>query len=53
MEEVRGAKFGDDTNPLLASVRSGARVSMPGIMDAILNLGMNDKAVEALVKKIR
>ena len=51
VEEVLGAKFGDDTNPLLVSVRSGARVSMPGMMDTVLNLGMNDKAVEALAKK--
>ncbi len=51
VEEVLGAKFGDDTNPLLVSVRSGARVSMPGMMDTVLNLGMNDKVVEALAKK--
>jgi len=44
-------KFGDDKNPLLVSVRSGSRVSMPGMMDTILNLGLNDKTVEALSKK--
>ena len=44
-------KFGDNTNPLLVSVRSGARVSMPGMMDTILNLGLNDKTTEALSKK--
>jgi len=51
VEEVMGAKFGDNDNPLLLSVRSGARVSMPGMMDTVLNLGMNDKAVEALATK--
>ncbi|MEA2096522.1 MAG: pyruvate, phosphate dikinase [Candidatus Cloacimonadota bacterium] len=50
-EEILGAKFGDNTNPLLLSVRSGARVSMPGMMDTVLNLGMNDNAVEGLAKK--
>ncbi|MFO7897177.1 MAG: pyruvate, phosphate dikinase [Candidatus Cloacimonadales bacterium] len=50
-EEIMGAKFGDNTNPLLLSVRSGARVSMPGMMDTVLNLGMNDAAVEGLAKK--
>ena len=45
-----GAKFGDATNPLLFSVRSGARVSMPGMMDTVLNLGLNDKTVEGLVR---
>ncbi|MEA3287538.1 MAG: pyruvate, phosphate dikinase [Candidatus Marinimicrobia bacterium] len=50
-EETMGAKFGDPENPLLISVRSGARVSMPGMMDTVLNLGMNDSAVEALAKK--
>ncbi len=44
-------KFGDNTNPLLVSVRSGSRVSMPGMMDTILNLGLNDKTVEGLSKK--
>ena len=51
VEEIMGAKFGDATNPLLFSVRSGARASMPGMMDTILNLGINDVVVEALVKK--
>jgi pyruvate,orthophosphate dikinase len=50
-EKIMGAKFGDNTNPLLLSVRSGARVSMPGMMDTVLNLGMNDDAVEGLAKK--
>ncbi len=60
MDEVRaalrdvemqiGKKFGDTTNPLLVSVRSGARVSMPGMMETILNLGLNDETVEAMVK---
>ena len=44
-------KFGDNSNPLLVSVRSGSRVSMPGMMDTILNLGLNDKTVNALSKK--
>ncbi len=51
IEEILVAKFGDNTNPLLLSVRSGARVSMPGMMDTVLNLGMNDNAVEGLAKK--
>ena len=46
-----GAKFGDKDNPLLFSVRSGARVSMPGMMDTILNLGLNDETVQGLIKK--
>jgi pyruvate, orthophosphate dikinase len=46
-----GAKFGDYENPCLLSVRSGARASMPGMMDTVLNLGMNDNTVEALIKK--
>ncbi|MFL0251173.1 pyruvate, phosphate dikinase [Clostridium neuense] len=50
LEEITGKKFGSDTNPLLVSVRSGARVSMPGMMDTILNLGLNDKTVEAVKK---
>ena len=60
MDEVRaalrdvemqiGKKFGDSTNPLLVSVRSGARVSMPGMMETILNLGLNDETVEAMIK---
>ena len=51
LEEVMGKKFGDTENPLLVSVRSGAPVSMPGMMDSILNLGLNDIAVEGLAKK--
>lgn len=51
LEETMGAKFGDKENPLLLSVRSGARVSMPGMMDTVLNLGLNDVTVEALAKK--
>ena len=50
LEKVTGKKMGDDKNPLLVSVRSGARSSMPGMMDTILNLGMNDEVVEALAK---
>ena len=48
IEELTGNKFNDAENPLLVSVRSGARVSMPGMMDTVLNLGMNDHVVEAL-----
>ncbi|PHV71062.1 pyruvate, phosphate dikinase [Sporanaerobium hydrogeniformans] len=51
LEELAGKKFGDTENPLLVSVRSGARVSMPGMMDTVLNLGLNDVAVEGLAKK--
>ncbi len=51
VEEQTGAKFGDKENPLLVSVRSGARASMPGMMDTILNLGLNDQAVEAITKR--
>ena len=51
MEEITGKKFGDHENPLLVSVRSGARASMPGMMDTILNLGLNDASVEGLAKK--
>ena len=50
MEEMTGKKFGDKENPLLVSVRSGARASMPGMMDTILNLGLNDDVVESLSK---
>ncbi len=50
VEKQAGKKFGDTTNPLLVSVRSGARVSMPGMMETILNLGLNDETVEAMVK---
>ncbi|MBO5562005.1 MAG: pyruvate, phosphate dikinase, partial [Firmicutes bacterium] len=51
MEEITGKKFGDLNNPLLVSVRSGARASMPGMMDTILNLGLNDEVVEAFAAK--
>ena len=51
MEEVCGKKFGDKENPLLVSVRSGARASMPGMMDTILNLGLNEDVVEAMAAK--
>ncbi len=51
MEEITGKKFGDMENPLLVSVRSGARASMPGMMDTILNLGLNEEVVETLSKK--
>jgi len=51
VEKIMGMKFGDAQNPLLLSVRSGARVSMPGMMDTVLNLGLNDKAVEGIAKK--
>ncbi|MCR5177355.1 MAG: pyruvate, phosphate dikinase [Lachnospiraceae bacterium] len=50
MEEINGKKFGDLDNPLLVSVRSGARASMPGMMDTILNLGLNDEVVAAMIK---
>lgn len=50
LEEITGKKFGSLTNPLLVSVRSGARVSMPGMMDTVLNLGLNDESVEAMAK---
>ena len=49
MEEINGKKFGDLNNPLLVSVRSGARASMPGMMDTILNLGLNDEVVAAMI----
>ena len=51
LEKITGKTFGDVNNPLLVSVRSGARQSMPGMMDTILNLGLNDEAVEGLAKK--
>jgi len=50
-EKIMGKKLGDTTNPLLVSVRSGAKFSMPGMMDTVLNLGLNDKTVEALIKQ--
>ena len=51
LEAISGKKFGDDQNPLLVSVRSGSRASMPGMMDTVLNLGLNDTSVEALAAK--
>ena len=51
MEQINGKKFGDLTNPLLVSVRSGARASMPGMMDTILNLGLNEDVVDVIAKK--
>ena len=51
VEDLMGTKFGDAENPLLVSVRSGARVSMPGMMDTVLNLGLTDSAVEGIAKK--
>src|SRR5437588_4265538 len=51
LEKETGKRFGDPKNPLLVSVRSGSRDSMPGMMDTILNLGLNDATVEALAKK--
>ncbi len=51
MEEITGKKFGDKENPLLVSVRSGARASMPGMMDTILNLGLNEMVVEVIAEK--
>src|SRR6202167_2338138 len=51
LEKIQGQKLGTGENPLLVSVRSGAKFSMPGMMDTILNLGLNDKAVEALAKR--
>ncbi|MFD2098945.1 pyruvate, phosphate dikinase [Flagellimonas iocasae] len=50
IEETMGAMFGDDDNPLLISVRSGARVSMPGMMDTVLNLGLNDESIKGVIK---
>ena len=51
MERITGKKFGDEENPLLVSVRSGARASMPGMMDTILNLGLNEKVVNVIAEK--
>ena len=51
IEDIMGAKFGDKENPLLVSVRSGARVSMPGMMDTVLNLGLNDEVVLGFVER--
>ena len=50
LEEITGKKFGDKENPLLVSVRSGARASMPGMMDTILNLGLNEEVAETLAE---
>ena len=52
MEEVMNARFGDSENPLLVSVRSGARVSMPGMMDTVLNIGLNDTTLKGFIAKI-
>ena len=51
IEKILGRRFGDSDNPLLVSVRSGARESMPGMMDTVLNLGLNDKAVQGLIRR--
>ena len=51
LEKLMNSKFGDVENPLLVSVRSGARASMPGMMDTILNLGLNDEVVEGMSRK--
>ena len=51
LENITGKKFGDNENPLLVSVRSGARASMPGMMDTILNLGLNEEVLDVLIKK--
>jgi pyruvate,orthophosphate dikinase len=51
LQEAMGARFGDPANPLLVSVRSGARVSMPGMMDTVLNLGLNDRTVQGLIAR--
>ena len=51
VEKIMGTKFGDKENPCLLSVRSGARASMPGMMDTVLNLGLNDDAVEGIARK--
>jgi pyruvate,orthophosphate dikinase len=53
VEKAMGARFGDPSNPLLVSIRSGARASMPGMMDTILNLGLNNKTVAGLIKKTK
>ena len=51
VERKTGKKFGDSANPLLLSVRSGAKISMPGMMDTVLNLGLNDETIRGLIKK--
>src|SRR5262249_13357038 len=52
-EECMGARFGDAANPLLVSCRSGARVSMPGMMDTVLNIGLNEKTLHGLIEKTK
>ncbi len=51
VEQIMGARFGDPTNPLLVSVRSGSRASMPGMMDTVLNLGLNDRTIHGIIRK--
>src|SRR5713101_4532211 len=51
IEKIMGRRFGDAQNPLLLSVRSGARVSMPGMMDTVLNLGLNDETIQGVIKQ--
>ena len=53
LEELAGKQLGDDDDPLLLSVRSGARDSMPGMLDTVLNLGLNDRSVEGLIQADR
>jgi len=53
LEKLLNKKFGDPTNPLLVSVRSGARVSMPGMMDTVLNLGLNDETIKGLIDQTK
>ena len=53
LEKAMGMRFGDPKNPLLLSIRSGARISMPGMMDTILNLGLNEKTIKGLDRKLR
>ena len=53
LEKAMGASFGDPSNPLLVSVRSGARVSMPGMMDTVLNLGLNDTSLKGLIARTK
>jgi pyruvate,orthophosphate dikinase len=53
VENIMGAKFGDESNPLLLSVRSGARQSMPGMMETVLNVGLTEKTIPGLIKKTK
>jgi pyruvate,orthophosphate dikinase len=53
VEKAMGAKFGDEKNPLLVSCRSGARISMPGMMDTVLNIGLNDKTIQGVIAKTK